>query len=240
MAYTALNLITDTLLDMGVIADETLPTASQSVGALTKLNDLIGAWNLDPLAVFGANQFVMPLVANKQAYTIGPGGDLNIIRPDIITQAFARNITQSLANQTDYPLPILTNQEWAEIPQKGNTGGYPFLGVWFNLTFPLITAYISPIPRDAQYSLVFWADGMNGVLALNTVMQLPPGYNRALKYALYLELAGGYQIQIPPKIEQLAASSKAGVDRHNLQLNELKLPRRGRFDIYSGLIRYPV
>lgn len=237
MAYTALNLITDVLLDMGVIADEQTPTNSQAVGALTKLNDLIGAWNLDPQAVFGANQYVLPLVPGQQVYTIGVGGNLNIARPNIITAAFMRNTSSPVSSQSDIPIPLLTNQQWANIPQKKTTGGYPFYGVWFNETFPLIQVYISPVPTNSTYSLVFWADGMNGTLALNTILQLPPGYNRAIKYNLYTELAPSYQIEIPQEVSIKASTSKMGIDRHNLQINQLQTSSRGRYNIYVNRVR---
>lgn len=236
MAYTAQNLITDVLTDMGVIADGATPTNSQVVGALTKLNDLIESWNLDPQAVYGANQYIIPFVANQQIYTIGPGGNLDIPRPTLITAAFIRNNFGSVQNQTDYPLPILNNNQWANIPQKAWTGAFPFLGVWFDNTFPLISAYVNPIPTGTQYSLVFWADGMNATLTQFTILSLPPGYKRALKYALYIELAPSYQIDVPQDIAQLASSSKNQIDRYNLQINELVTTSRGQYDIYSNLV----
>lgn len=238
MAYTALNLITDVLLDMGVIADEQTPTNSQAVGALTKLNDLIESWNIDTDAVYGANQYILPMVAGQQTYTIGAGGNLDIPRPTLITQAFVRNITAPLTYQTDWPIPILTNQQWANIPQKGFTSSYPFLGVWFDNTFPLITAYLSPIPINSSYSLVFWAEALNSTLSINTILQLPPGYKRALKYALYTELAPGYQIDIPEEVANKAITSKNQIDRYNMQINELKTSERGFYNITNNRIIY--
>lgn len=236
MAYTALNLITDTLLDMGVIASEQTPTNAQAVGALTKLNDLIESWNIDTQAVYGANEYVIPLVAGQQTYTIGAGGDLDIPRPTLITSVFIRNNLGSPQNRTDYPVPLLTNEQWANIPQKEWTGNFPFLGVWFDNTFPLVKAHISPIPTGSDYSIVFWADALNSSLSLNTILELPPGYKRALKYALYIELAPSYQIQIPQEIAALASSSKNQIDRYNLQLNELRINRGGQYNIYINRI----
>jgi len=236
MAYTALNLITDVLLDMGVIADEQTPTASQAVGALTKLNDLIEAWNLDTLKVYGAKQYILPLVPNQGTYTIGTGGNLDVPRPILITKAFIRQNTGVPANQYDYPVEVLTNEEWSELPNKAITGTFPY-AVWFNETYPYIQLNVSPVPTGSNYSLIFWADGMGGELTLNTTLQLPPGYKRALKYALFMELAPGYQIETPAAIAALASSSKHQIDVYNLQLNELNINRGYWFDIYSNRIR---
>lgn len=233
MAYTARDLITDVLLDMGVIADQQTPTASQAVGALVKLNDLIESWNIDPLKLYGATQYVIPFVPNKSSYTIGVGGDLNVDRPDSIYAAFVRNNTATPSQQLDLPITMLTEQQWADIPIKGMTGTYPY-AVWFNYTYPLITAYVTPIATGSNYSLVFWDTNSNGTLTLNTVLSLPPGYKRAMKYGLFIELASGYQIEVPAAIQSLASTSKMSIDRQNLEINELQTSRAVRFNIMSN------
>lgn len=236
MAYTALNLITDVLLDMGVIADQETPTAAQSVGALTKLNDLIESWNIDPQKLYGATQSILPFIANQATYTIGSGGDLNIARPNGIFAAFVRNTSATPSQQQDIPITILNDQQWADIPTKGMLGSYPY-AVWFNMTNPLITAYITPIATDANYSLVIWDNNDNATLSLNTVLVLPPGYKRALKYGLFIELAPSYQIQVPAEITTLAATSKMSIDRQNLQINTLETSGATRYDILSNTVR---
>lgn len=236
MAYTALNLITDVLLDMGVIADQETPTAAQSVGALTKLNDLIESWNLDPQKLYGATQHIIPFVANQVSYTIGSGGDLNIARPNDITAAFVRSTFAVPSQQQDIPITILNDQQWQDIPVKGMVGTYPY-AVWFNMTNPLIVAYITPVATSTNYSLVLWDKNDNATLALNTVLVLPPGYKRALKYGLFIELATGYQIPVPAEISTLAATSKMSIDRQNLQINQLETSCATRYDILSNTVR---
>ena len=236
MAYTALNLITDVLLDMGVLADQQTPTAAQSVGALTKLNDLIESWNLDPQKLYGATQYILPFVPNQVSYTIGTGGDLNIPRPNDITAAFVRSTFQVPSQQQDIPITILNDQQWADIPVKEMVGTYPY-AVWFNMTYPLITAYITPIATSANYSLVFWDKNDNATLSLNTVLSLPSGYKRALKYGLFIELAAGYQIPVPDSIASLAVTSKLSIDRQNLQINTLETSGATRYDILSNTVR---
>lgn len=239
MAYTAQNLITDVLLDMGVIADEATPTSSQIVTGLTKLNDLLETWNIDKLALYGATQYVIPFVANKGSYTIGPTGDLDIPRPNNITQAFVRNNFGPVSQQVDIPLEILNNEQYAALPFKAWTGGYPFIGVWFDQTYPLITAYVNPIPSGSSYSLVFWDDNALGALTQYTVLSFPPGYKRAIKYAMYIELAESYTIEVPPSINVKAASSKAAIDKQNLQINILQTSDSALYNIYSNQI-YPI
>lgn len=236
MAYTARNLITDVLLDMGVIADQETPTASQSSGALVKLNDLLESWNLDPQKNYSMTENIIPFVSSQQIYTIGIGGDLNVARPDRVTQAFIRNNTGAVANRTDLPIKVFNNEEWASVTAKSVTGAFPY-GVWFNMSYPLIQAYVTPIPTGATYSLVFWTDIPNAELTLNTVLSLPSGYKRAIKYALFIELAASYQIPIPQNIAVLAATSKQTIEINNLQINEIPTTTNGYYDITSNTIR---
>jgi len=236
MAYTALNLITDVLLDMGVIADQETPTASQAVGALVKLNDLIESWNIDPLKLYGATQYVMPLVTNQASYTIGTGGNLNISRPDTITSAFVRNTTAVASQQQDIPITILTDQQWADIPVKGMTGSFPY-AVWFNMTFPLIVANVTPVPTASNYSLVLWEKNANSEMTLSTVLSFPPGYARAIKYSLFVEIAAGYQIAVPESIALLAMTSKMSIDRQNLQIDTLDVSKSVRYNILTNTVR---
>lgn len=236
MAYTALNLVTDVLLDMGVIADQETPTASQAVGALGKLNDLIESWNIDTSKLYSATERVMPFVANQASYTIGIGGNLNIPRPDDgIDQAFVRNTNLAASQRNDVPISVLTDEQWAEIPVKGMTGSYPY-AVWFNMTYPLVTAYVTPIPTSSNYSLMFIDKNGIDELTLSTVLSFPPGYKRALKYGLYIELAASYQIPVPDNIQMLAMTSKASIDRQNLQINELEISGGVRYNILTNTV----
>jgi hypothetical protein len=236
MAYTALNLITDVLLDMGVIADQESPTASQSSGALVKLNDLLESWNIDSSKNYGRTENVIPFVSGQQIYTIGAGGDLNITRPDKITNAFIRQNTGSPVNQSDLPITVFNNSEWEEQPSKFITGTFPY-GVWFNMEYPLIEAHVTPIPTGSGYSLVFWSDTIGAELTLATVLSFPNGYKRAIKYALYMELAASYQIAIPQQIPLLYKNAMQVIENNNLQLNELPVRKNGWYDIQNNTIR---
>jgi hypothetical protein len=69
------------------------------------------------------------------------------------------------------------------------------------------------------------------------VLVLPPGYKRALKYGLFIELAAGYQISVPDSISTLAVTSKLSIDRQNLQINTLETDGATRYDILTNTVR---
>ena len=238
MADTSLTIITDALLDLGVLAADEVPTAGQANQALRRLNNMIDSWNTENLAVYGATQQIVPLVANQQEYTIGPGGDVDIPRPNDITQAAARQMSLPEAQRIDYPLYILNDAEWQSVPQKKLQSSWPNMAVYFNMTYPLIRAFVYPSPTTGEFALVFWYIGILSNLALNTVINLPPGYKRALTANLCIELASSYGVEVPATVQQIAVNSKADIKTQNLQINEMSLDselRNGRYNIFTDL-----
>lgn len=239
MADTALTLITDALIDIGVLADEEVPTAAQAQSALRKLNNMIDSWNIENLAVYGSTQHILNLQANKGIYTIGEGGDLNIPRPNNITSASARDLTQPPTSQIDYPLYLMNDMEYQNIILKGLTSPWPNMAIWFNKKYPLIEAYVYPVPVSDNFGISIWDSGILNSLTLHQEVNLAPGYKRALTANLCKELAPSYGVQVPEGVAQVAISSKADIKVKNLQLNELSTAplRQGHYNIYSDMYR---
>lgn len=221
MADTMLTLITDTLLDMGVLANSAQPTAAQAQQAIRKLNNMLESWSIEGLLVYGVTANLLPLVANKQVYTVGPGGDLNIDYPNTIINQTIRNNTLPTANQQDYPLYRYNDEEWSQVPFKNQAAQWPNWGIWFNETYPTVQAYVLPIPTTSQYTVVIWTRDNFGTYTANTVLSLPPGYRRAITANLYLELAPSYSVPVDEQAKQNAIQSKAAIQIANLQINEL-------------------
>jgi len=238
MADTALTLITDALVDLGVLSDDETPSASQAVGGLRKLNNMIDAWNIENLMVYGAMPYVLPLVAGQNAYTIGPSGNLNIPRPATVESVYLRDNTQPVSNQLDLPLYMYNDMEWQEVGFKGQTATYPNNGVWINQSFPLLVANFDPIPSTSQYSAVFWVSGLISTLGINDVVTLAPGYKRALTSNLAIELAPSYGVEVSSATVKIAQDSIEKLKIKNYQLNEMELPYSlqgwGNFDIRTG------
>lgn len=236
MADTALTIITDALLDLGVLSDMEVPTASQAAGALRKFNNMIDSWNLENLAIYGSTENVAQLVAGKQMYTVGVGGDMDIPRPNNITSIAVRDTTLPKAQQIDYPLYMLTNLEWQNIALKGLEGMWPNMAAWVNHKYPLLEVHVYPNPTTSNFALVIWDDGIINEFKLHDVVNLAPGYKRALTSNLAIELAASYGVEVPESVMAIAVQSKADIKTKNLQLNELRTPSdlsNERYNIYT-------
>ena len=62
-------------------------TAAIAAQGLTRLNNMISGWQAQYGTVIAVERTIFPLVADKQTYTIGLGGDFNVPRPITIPGA---------------------------------------------------------------------------------------------------------------------------------------------------------
>lgn len=83
MPINARTIITASLFDVGIIGEDQASTVPASIyqDALRRLNNLVSGLQTQPGTVACIERTIFPLVANKQTYTIGLGGDFNVPRP---------------------------------------------------------------------------------------------------------------------------------------------------------------
>jgi hypothetical protein len=142
--------------------------------------------------------------AQQIAYTIP--GDLKMIRPTRVNSAFTR-ITSSGTSSLDYTMTSITTDQYASIGLKTLPGPWAKYFA-YNETFPLGTLYLYPNPQSAG-ELHLWTDDLLQTFAsLTTQVSLPPGYVRALKLNLAVELAPEYGKTISPVLAAMAKEAK--------------------------------
>ncbi len=161
--------------------------------------------------------------ADSISYTIP--GDFAIPRPLRITGGFTR------INELDFPFDVYTTQtEYTSILFKYQPGPWPTVG-WYNNVYPYGLLNVYQAPGQAA-ELHLFTDTLLANLALSDVMQMPPGYARALIWNLALELWPEYWgIQdVPANIKKRAHESLAAIKSINMEP-----PRRSQYD--RALIR---
>lgn len=205
----ALDLIQSSMRLIGALESGETATAAEATDALAVLNDLIENWNTENLTVYSTTNQVFSLVAGQAAYTLGPTGNWNGFRPLAIESAYVK------FQGIDYPLQLVDDDTYNSISLK--TQGSPIpLWVWFNPSFPLASVVLWPVPADNSVTITMTCNLQFSQLA-NTAasISLPPGYTKAMRYALALELAPEYGITLRPEVIQLAQDAKADVKRIN-------------------------
>jgi hypothetical protein len=215
VSLTAGQLIASSLRVIGVLASGETPTANEQNDALTAFNDLIDAWSTQQLLIPNKEREVFPLVASQQTYTMGTGGNFNTSRPQMIENALIQLAQNSPV--LEIPMGVLTKEQYQAVILKTTTSTFP-LYLYNDQAYPLSNINVWPVPNTAVNNLVLYSwKPLSTLSTINTALSLPPGYERALKFALAVELAPEYGKAIPDSVAILAVESKADIKRMNFK-----------------------
>lgn len=120
-------------------------------------------------------------------------------------------------------------------------GGSYSSGVWGEQAYQVNNLYLYPVPSTASTLTLYSRKALLQFDSLTTDINFPKGYERALKYALAVELAPEYQVSAGQDVIALAIAAKASLKRTNkrpltLQIDPgaLTVSGKRRFNIYTG------
>lgn len=234
---TALDLITSSLRLVGVLAGNEVPTANESTVGLQYLNDMVDSWSTQQMLIYAKVNETFALVANQQSYQMGTGApDFNTARPQKIENA----IWQQPQGATNYNLEIdiINQDQWAALTVPTTQSNIP-TKLYVNYTFPYATLYFWPVPLQAN-NLILWSwKQLAEFAALTTAVSLPPGYNKALRYNLAVELAPEFGRTPSDLVITQAVDAKADIKRMNnrvtlMQADPAVIPRKPGFNWLTG------
>lgn len=208
---TALTIIEDALgLSNAVGMDQTL-SADEATDCLRKFNDLIESWSTQRLAVYGQAPQTFVTVASQAAYTIGPGGDWNTVRPERISGPGYTTITG-----ISYPCVALGPEDYASITAKTLEGAFPNYYSYMN-EHPLGIVTLWPVP-NAVLSITLAIDRvLTQAATAATIVSFPPGYVDAFVNVLAVRLAPIFGKQAAPHVMEAARESFGAIKRANKQ-----------------------
>lgn len=199
---------------IGVLAEGESASAEQLADGLSSANDLINSWS-------AGEQLVIPqivreeftLVSSTGSYTIGASGTFNTTRPISIEEAKIED--QSASPTAEYPLEIINIKSRADIVSKDLQSTFPtqLYVEWAN---PLAILYLWPVPTAAN-KLVLYSKKPLTAIAASTSITLPPGYDKALRYNLAIDLAPEYGKTISQEVAKGASDSLANIKRNNIK-----------------------
>lgn len=232
---SARTLITDSLKTIGALAAGEAPTAAELNDAYRRLTDLLEAWRTQRLTIYEARRTTHTLVADQQEYSLGEGGDLDQVRPLSID---ALGIIDS--NDDESPLALLTEAEWIGMGLKDGISSTLPTSAYIEWSFPLANVILWPIPTEALTLAIYHPHALEAFADYDTDYDLPPGYARALRYNLAVELAPEFGRPLDPLVAGLAAESLATIKRANhrtviVGVDEAVLVQVGGFDIGMGV-----
>lgn len=236
---TGLDLVSGSLRVLGVLATNEQPTAAEANNALQSLNDMIDSWSNERLTIYSIVREVFALVGGQQTYTFGSGGNFNSARPVLIENALLQLPGSNPI--VEIPVDILNKDQYSGALIKTLMSAFP-LCLYNDDSFPLANINVYPVPSAACNLVLYSAKPLTQIASLTTTIILPPGYQRAIKYNLVIDLAPEYGRPVKPEVVEIANSSKASIKRRNsktlyLQVDDALRPRPAVFNWYTGGVR---
>ncbi len=233
---TVRDLIKGSLRLIGAIASGETPTADEEQDALLALNDMVENWNLEGLMVYTINREEFALVPGQQSYTMGVGGNFNTNRPLRIDQAYMKIL--NTGPSTELPIDLVTDDEWAAITVKSTTSSIP-RKLWNRNDFPLTHLDLWPVPSAANVLVLYTWDQIGAFSSANAAISLPPGYAKALRYNLAVELAPEYGKEPGVVVASIARDSKEDIKRINavpqyMDVDPALMPAQRTFNWLTG------
>lgn len=205
-SITASDLIRRSLITIGAIAAGEPLRTSDANDMLLTLNEMLDSWSTEELTVYGQVNETLDVQSGKNVYTWGTGGDWTTTRPIRI-----RNMTCVFSDES-FPMREMTQLQYDNILDKDIN--QPILERWlFTNSYPLGVVTIYPTPSETVQISAAVDRVLTNIPNLQTVIHLPPGYLRALRYCLAVDAWPDYpnpQTDIN-SIKALAIKSKANI-----------------------------
>ncbi len=227
---TASDLIKGSLRLLGVIASGETPSAADTADGLSALNELIESWSAEGLIVPTITREELSWASAQGSRTWGSGGNFTTARPLRLINA------SILSSGIESPLKIVTPDEWADIKNKTLTSTQP-THVYLVPTMTTATVYLWPVPSATVTFVPYSQKPLTAFALSSTTFTFPPGYYRALRFNLAIEMAPEYGKEVSPKVEKIASDSLENIKRLNIKplfMVTDEATRGPRFNINTG------
>jgi len=232
---TAGELIKGALRLIGQLAEGEEPSADTMQDSIAAMNQMIQSWDTERLSVFSTQDQIFTWPAYEMTRTIGPTGDFVGNRPIEIDDA---TYFKDPASGLSFGVKLINQQQYDGIAFKTVTSTYPQM-MFVNNTFPDLTMTVYPVPVKALEWHIISVEMLKEVDSVATDMSFPPGYLRAFRYNLAMELAPEFGVEPSPQVQRIAMTSKRNLKRINNPDDVMSMPyaivaTRQRFNVYAG------
>lgn len=182
-------------------------SADDGADGLLALNDLVHSWYANDVLVPYLTRESLTLTQGKSEYTIGTGGDLNTTRPMSIASIVVRE------SGTDYYLDEIGQQWWAQIAIK-DTESRP-QRFYYEEGYPTGTLRFDYEPDQAYTMYVSSYKPFSDFTDLASTVDLPPMYEKALRFNLAMDLAPEYGREVSQTVAMQARDSLDAIKQRN-------------------------
>lgn len=197
---TIQEFINSTLRLIRVLDSGEVPTATESNDALVALNQLIGSWSAAGVPIYQESKDTIAL-SGASIYPLS-------FRPVKINAVHVSN------GGVTFPAAIVPSQQW--VLPKDRTATSKFAKeVYYDGTFPNGNIYVWPNVTSGSTMEIFSLKPLAQFASLSDTINLPPGYEQALRFALAGVLAPEYGSALPPELAGNAQAAQAAIATMN-------------------------
>jgi hypothetical protein len=204
---TVRKLITGAMRLINVVQANENPSADDMDIAVQALDAMTDSWSNDSYMIYTMNPYNFLTSPGVQQYTLGPGGDWNTTRPMAINQAYVHYLGAG-SQPVDMPIVLANDAQWASIAVKSIQTTFPTV-LYDNGNYPLRTINLWPIPNMEQTITLWLWQPLLDLSDLDGEVTFPPGYERAFRFCLAVELAPEFGKEVSPTVAATAVRAKA-------------------------------
>lgn len=201
---TVIAVITKAMVHIGAVASGETMTGQEAQDGLDAFNDVLETWSLQNLAVYGGDVETFATVGGQASYTIGAAGNWVTARPvhDIAGAYYT-------LSGVDFPITIWSQAQYNEVAVKATQSSIIDRLAYIN-EFPNGIVKLYPTPSVAGSIKLDIARVLTAATTIDDAITLPPGYMRALAYAVAVELTPQYGggIDVSPQASKTLALIK--------------------------------
>ena len=171
-------------------------------------------WNFGEGQGIGAGVEVTHIFDEPGTYTVtlinstgSANTEIEVVAPYTITFG---------PNTLSIPLSQIDDADFASIALRGLNSTYPT--VWYdNGNYPLRVISLWPIPAQS-WAIELWCwEPISQSSDLDAELNLPPGYERYLRFKLAVEIAAEFGKEVPPMVLKNLQEAEATIKRMNTQ-----------------------
>ena len=188
------------------------PSTDMSDDAFAALNQMLASWSAASVPIYQVSKDTIPLTG-AASYTIAT-------RPVKLKSAYVT------ADGVSMPVQIVTSERWSAFKDRTRTGKFADELYW-DAGYPTATLYLWPNPATGSLE-VHSLKPLAAFGSLSDTINLPPGYEHALKYNLATCIAPEYGNNLNQELlTAINAEAKSALATLNAQTIGPPLPASG-------------
>lgn len=231
---TALDIINGALRLLQVKSPDVVLTAEEANDALDTLNLMLDSWANESLMLNHITSETFTLTTGLNPHTIGTGGTFDTDRPTSI------DMITVLIGGASFPVQLMAYDDYAAIRLKTLQTLYPQYA-YYDADYPLGKLFLYPVPSQPATITIYSEKPLTQFTSLTDTFSFPPGYAKAMKFNLAVDIAPEYQTDPGQTVTGQAVYTKGLIKRKNKKiittrpdLALLQNTSLGRYNVYSN------